>query len=81
MLTVAVLLLNIFSIVTQWGFCEYVLSKKINSDIFNKSAFTNGKLIVCSPKMCDVYFKLGGQALKITLSAIILFLLLPSRNA
>ena len=30
----------------QWGFCKYVLSKKMKIDIFNKSAFANGKLIV-----------------------------------
>ena len=30
----------------QWGFCKYVLSKKIKTDIFNKSAFANRKLIV-----------------------------------
>ena len=40
------LLLDIFSIVTQWGFCKYVLSKKIKTDIVNKSAFHNRKLIV-----------------------------------
>ena len=40
------LLLDIFSIVTQWGFCKYVLSKKIKTDIVNKSAFRNRKLIV-----------------------------------
>ena len=41
-----VLVLNIFSITTQWGFCEYVLSKKIKTDIFNKSRFANRKLII-----------------------------------
>ena len=40
------LLLDIFSIVTQWGFCKYVLSKKIKTDIFNKSGFRSRKLIV-----------------------------------
>ena len=30
----------------QWGFCKHVLSKKIKTDIFNKSAFANRKLIV-----------------------------------
>ena len=40
------LLLDIFSIITQWGFCKYVLSQKIKTDIFNKSAFANRKLIV-----------------------------------
>ena len=29
----------------QWGFCKYVLSKKVKADIFNKSAFANRKLI------------------------------------
>ena len=41
-----VLLINVFSIVTQRGFYKYVLSKKIKSDIFNKSAFADRKLIV-----------------------------------
>ena len=27
----------------QWGFCKYVLSKKIKIDIFSKSAFANRK--------------------------------------
>ena len=40
------LLLDIFSIVMQWGFCKYVLSKKIKTDIFSKSAFRHSKLIV-----------------------------------
>ena len=40
------LLLEIFSIVMQWGFCKYVLSKKIKADIFNKSGFRSRKLIV-----------------------------------
>ena len=40
-----VVLLNIFSIDTQWGFCKYVSSKKIKTDIFNNSAFGNRKLI------------------------------------
>ena len=43
----------------QWGFCKYVLSKEIKSDIFNKSAFAKRKLIVVYSLMCDVYFKLG----------------------
>ena len=30
----------------QWGFFKYVLSKKIKTDIFNKPAFSNRKLIV-----------------------------------
>ena len=30
----------------QWGFCKHVLSKKIKTYIFNKSAFANRKLIV-----------------------------------
>ena len=30
----------------QWGFCKYVLSKNIKTDIFIKSAFANKKLIV-----------------------------------
>ena len=30
----------------QWGFCKYIVSKKIKSDIFDKSAFGNKKLIV-----------------------------------
>ena len=41
-----ILLLDIFSIVMQWGFCKYVLSKKIKTDIFNKSGFRSRKLIV-----------------------------------
>ena len=40
------LLLDTFSVVTQWGFCKYVLSKKIRTDIFNKSGFRSRKLIV-----------------------------------
>ena len=30
----------------QWGFCKYVLSKKIKTDIFSKSAFASKKIIV-----------------------------------
>ena len=30
----------------QWGFCKSVLLKKIKTDIFNKSAFGNRKVIV-----------------------------------
>ena len=30
----------------QWGFYKYILSQKIKTDIFNKSAFSNSKLIV-----------------------------------
>ena len=30
----------------QWGFCKYVLSKKMKTDIFNKSAFANRIFIV-----------------------------------
>ena len=41
-----ILLLDIFSIVTQWGFCKYVLSEKIKTDIFTKSGFRSRKLIV-----------------------------------
>ena len=41
-----ILLLDIFSVITQWGFCKYVSSKKIKTDIFNNSAFGNRKLIV-----------------------------------
>ena len=41
-----VLLLDIYSIIMQWGFCKYVLSKNIKTDIFFKSAFANRKLIV-----------------------------------
>ena len=41
-----VLLLDTFSINMQWGFCKYFLSKKIKTDIFNKSAFASRKLIV-----------------------------------
>ena len=54
-----VLLLDIFSINTQWDFCKYVLSKKIKTDIFNKSVFANRKVIIFSPKTCNIYFKLG----------------------
>ena len=44
----------------QWGFRKYVLSKKRKTDIFNKSAFANRKLIVILffPETCDVHFKL-----------------------
>ena len=28
----------------QWGFCKYVLSKKIKTDIFNKPGFHSRKL-------------------------------------
>ena len=31
----------LFSIIMQWGFCKYVLSKKIKTDIINKSTFRN----------------------------------------
>ena len=41
-----ILLIDVFSIIMQWGFSEYVLSKKIKNDIFSKSAFANRKLIV-----------------------------------
>ena len=41
-----ILLLDIFSIVTQWGFGKYVLSKKIKTDIFNKFGFRSRKFIV-----------------------------------
>ena len=41
-----ILLIDLFSIIMQWGFSEYVLSKKIKNDIFSKSAFANRKLIV-----------------------------------
>ena len=57
-----VLLLDIFSINTQWDFCKYVLSKKIKTDIFNKSVFANRKVIIFiifSPETCNIYFKLG----------------------
>ena len=40
------LVLDIISIVMHWGFCKYVLSKKIKRDIVNKSAFRDRKLIV-----------------------------------
>ena len=30
----------------QQGLCKYVLSKKIKTDIFNKSVFANRKLII-----------------------------------
>ena len=30
----------------QWGFCKYALSKKMNTDIFNKASFANRKFIV-----------------------------------
>ena len=40
------LLLDVFSIIMQWGFCRYVLSKKIKRDIFNKSGFHSRILIV-----------------------------------
>ena len=30
----------------QWDFCKYVLTNKIETDIFNKSALANRKLIV-----------------------------------
>ena len=39
-------LLDMFSTVMQWGFCIYVLSKKIKTGIFNKSVFASRKLIV-----------------------------------
>ena len=41
-----VLLLDIFLIIVQWGFYKYVLSKKIKTNIFNRSTFANRKLIV-----------------------------------
>ena len=41
-----VVLIDVFSIITQWGFYDYVSSKKIMSDVFNKSVFANKKLIV-----------------------------------
>ena len=44
--TAAFLLLDMFSIIMQWVFCKYVLSKKIKTDIFNKSAFLYRKLIL-----------------------------------
>ena len=37
------LLLDIFSFITQWGFCKYVFSKKLKTDFFCKSAFGNRK--------------------------------------
>ena len=37
---------DIVSIIMQWGFCKYVLSKKMKTGIFNKSAYANRKLIV-----------------------------------
>ena len=33
------MLLHLFSIIEQWGYYKYVLSKKIKTDISNKSAF------------------------------------------
>ena len=54
-----ILLLDIFSIIMQWGFCKYFLSKKIKTVIFI-SAFPNRKLIVTSLETCSIYFKLGG---------------------
>ena len=43
-----VLLLDILLIVIQWGFCKHALSKKIKTDIINKS----GYFITCM----DAYF-------------------------
>ena len=54
-----ILLLDIFLINTQWDFCKYVLSKKIKTDIFNKSVFANRKVIIFSPETCNIYFKPG----------------------
>ena len=45
----------------QWGFCKYVLSKKMNTDIVYKSASANRELIVIiysSPQTSNMYFKL-----------------------
>ena len=42
----------------QWGFCKHVLSKKIKTDIFNKSAFANRKLIVICLFFSVVYLSL-----------------------
>ena len=40
------LLLDLSSIITQCGFCKYVLLKKIKTDIFSKSTFWYQKIIV-----------------------------------
>ena len=41
-----IFLLDTFSMIMQWAFCKDVLSKKIKTDIFSKSAFWCQKIIV-----------------------------------
>ena len=41
-----VLLLDIVSIITQWASVNMLYQKRYKTDIFNKSAFANRKLIV-----------------------------------
>ena len=41
-----ILLLDIVSIITQWASVSMLYQKRYKTDIFNKSAFANRKLIV-----------------------------------
>ena len=56
-----------------------MLSKKVKTDIFNKSVSANRKwIVIISPETCNTYFKLGAYTLKITyytLLAIIFFII------
>ena len=46
MANLKVLLLDIVSIITQWASVNMLYQKRYKTDIFNKSAFANRKLIV-----------------------------------
>ena len=54
-----VLLLDVVSIITQWASVNMLYQKRYKiSDIFNKSAFANGKLIVICLFFSVVYLSL-----------------------
>ena len=73
------LLLDIFLIIMQWGFSKHVLSKKVKTDIFNKSVSANRiRIVIISPETCTIYVKLGAYTLEImyyTLLAITFFII------